>query len=288
MIKNIEKIEIQEINGHIKVININTLSMKILKFKKTNLDEVLEIFNSDFQRSGGVYLFKWEDEKGNLWYYIGETDNFFKRFNNHEKIAKAKDIIMILSTDILNAFDYSKRKYFEYLFIDKLDKQISNRIYLENNKRNTDLSKIESIDTYTIKYYFQTMLRLILILDSKFFQSDQDAEIYENDKFNDSNEKIKVFIKYKNEVIECFFNKVNHSIILNKNTLISDPNQNKYISNEVSKNLKTIKKGNKFYLENELIFKNPSAAANLITGVSSNGWIKFYLENYEKIDIFRS
>ncbi|AXK51614.1 DUF4357 domain-containing protein [Spiroplasma alleghenense] len=285
MNNKVEKIEIFKFDIDIEAIIMQSSSIKILKFNNSDIKKAELIFGEDLNNPS-LYIFKEETIDGFLSYYVGETDDFLKRIKTHDKLKEHTEIIVIFSTDYSNKFTSQQRLYFENLFINKIKNQIYDGIKLLNVQTKIEASKIHPQELYMNNIIFENLLYLISILDNNFFKKNENIEIY-NAGENTEEDYLDISINWNGNLTKAKLIKSNYSVIVPSGSVIYEPNNNRYAPIKSLKLARFEENNDRFVLTEDLFFESPSSAACFITGVSSNGWVRFQLEDGRKIDVLR-
>ena len=216
-----------------------------------------------------IYFLFNDSEDENL-VYIGQLINGAKRIEEHVKGKEFWSYAIMFVTDN-NSFDKLSIDYLEYEFIQRFKQSsyvLINRD-LRSNKPNISIYDLPNLEAF--------------IDQIEFLLSDEGIDIDEADEVNGS---IKCYYPSKNHKAKLFVQ--DGKFILAAGSVVKRPPE----STKEWKDKRHYVRGNEVidnYIDNDkvkridenlitqvnLAFKSPSAPADLITGLSENGW-KFF------------
>lgn len=284
MIK-LEKIEIwkSQNNELLKISSINS-RIRVMFFQKEYKDDAVNVFGSWLQKVPSIYVLKgYENDKPT--FYVGQTLNFVQRLkdiNHPYKEEWVEQVIIICSKDQEHFFDTGELLYFERSLIKKLRE--NQNIILKNINEGQNNSNWSSEDKYMFNSELEIILNFIKMIKEDWFeQFNNDIKISDSidSELRDEKNYMKVEHKFKDsEKIIALFNKVDNSIILEKNTSIFNYLKNKNISKRLKdafaadKNLfkENDKTAKYLILNKDLSCSSVSSASVILTGSKSNGW----------------
>lgn len=252
--------------ANLKMYQDRTNQIKAFYFTRESYKQVYDlpsVFNY------AIYFLFNDSEDENL-IYIGQSINGIKRIEEHVKGKDFWSYAIMFVTDN-NSFDKLSIDYLEYEFIQRFKKSsfvLTNKD-LRPNKPNISVYDLPNLEVF--------------IDHIEFLLSAEGIDI---DEAEESNEAVKLYYPSKNHNAKLFVQ--DGKFILAAGSEVKRPPEstkdwkdkrhfirgndviNGYIENE---KIKVI--DNKLITQVNLAFKSPSAPADLITGLSENGW-KFF------------
>ncbi len=255
----------------LQISNKNIMSFVIPRAELKKAKQLEEL-----EASPCLYILIEESEEINPKAYIGQTEDFLSRVNDHtqKKDFWDKAIIFISQANTLNK---GYTSYLEYLGIN-LAKKI-NSYDIGENKQKPKKAKLQRHTIDTLNDFFE---------DIKFITEFVGYTIFKSN--NNANDKHEIFyIKGDKCNAQGFYNE-NSFTILKKSvisSLVSDPfslkDKRKQFIKEYTENIQ-----NDITLKIDYPFKSPSTAASFCLGRSSNGWLEWKNKDGKTLDeIFR-
>lgn len=255
-------------SAYMKVYQERTSQVTAFYFTKENITIVSE---QDFSNNYCVYFLFDDSADIQTRVYVGQSVNGINRISEHSKTKDFWSYAIMFVTDN-NSFDKLSIDYLEYYYINKIKK--SQLYTLENTDLRNKEPNISQYDRPNLENFIEQITFLLscegIVLDKKtniskstkyYFPSNKHhAKLYVDDgRFVLAKGSIlkRPPESSKNWKDKQHFSKINNLI----DNYISDGK-----ANEIDGNIITTV---------DLMFKAPSAAANIVTGQSENGWIFF-------------
>ena len=252
--------------ANLKMYQDRTNQIKAFYFTRESYKQVYELPNS---MNYAIYFLFNDSEDENL-IYVGQSVNGIQRIEEHVRGKDFWSYAILFVTDN-NSFDKLSIDYLEYEFIQRFKKSsyvLTNRD-LRLNKPNISVYDIPNLESFINQIEF--------LLNAEGINIDEQVDSIEQIKYYypPSKHNAKLFVK-------------DGKFILSKGSEIKRPpestkewkDKNHYIrSNAIIdsyiENEKVKEIDGKIITLVNLAFKSPSAPADMITGLSENGW-KFF------------
>lgn len=228
-----------------------------------------KIYDLPCSTNYAIYFLFNDSEEDNL-VYVGQSVNGIQRIEEHIKKKDFWTYAIMFVTDN-NSFDKLSIDYLEYEFIQefKTSSYLLTNKDLRVNKPNISVYDMPNLQSYVNQIQFLLSAEGIDINE----HTDSQEKIhyyYPSSKYN-----AKLFVK-DGKFILAKGSEINRAPEStqewkNKNHYI----RNKQIINQYIKNEKIKEIDNKLVTQVNLSFKSPSAPADLVTGLSKNGWTFF-------------
>jgi hypothetical protein len=252
--------------ANLKMYQDRTNQIKAFYFTRESYKQVYDL---PYSLNYAIYFLFNDSEDENL-VYVGQSVNGIQRIDEHVRGKDFWSYAILFVTDN-NSFDKLSIDYLEYEFIQRFKKSsyvLTNRD-LRLNKPNVSVYDLPNLEAF--------------INQIEFLLSAEGIDIDEQENIN---ERIKYYYPPTKHNAKLFIQ--DGKFILTAGSEIKRPPE----STKAWKDKNHYNRGNKIidnYIENEkvkevegkfitqvnLAFKSPSAPADLITGLSENGW-KFF------------
>lgn len=252
--------------ANLKMFQDRTNQIRAFYFTRESYKQVYDL---DFSSNYAIYFLFDDSEDENI-VYVGQSVNGIQRIEEHIRVKAFWSYAILFVTDN-NSFDKLSIDYLEYEFIQKFKKSsyvLTNKD-LRINKPNVSTYDVPNLETFIKQIEFLLNAEGISF-DERLEETEQVKYYYPPSRHNG-----KLFVK-------------DGKFILSAGSEIKRPPE----TTKEWKDKKHFERGNSVidgYLENEkvkivegkiitqvnLAFKSPSAPADLITGLSENGW-KFF------------
>lgn len=260
--------------ANLKMYQDRTNQIKALYFTRESYKQV---YNLESSLNYAIYFLFNDSEDENL-VYVGQSVNGINRIEEHVKKKDFWSYAILFVTDN-NSFDKLSIDYLEYDFIQKFKTSsyvLTNRD-LRPNKPNISVYDLPNLDAF--------ITQIVFLLSAEGVDIDEPSE----DKG-----KIKYYKASRNHNARLFVQ--DGKFILSSGSELKRPpesakdwkdNRHYHRDNDLIDgyltNEKVKEENGKYITQVNIAFKSPSAAADLVTGHSENGW-KFFkgLEDIRK------
>lgn len=257
---------------HIRIAEITSRTVQLIAISRSQIEDGVK--RSELEGVGVYFLFG-ENEAEEQTVYIGESENCLTRLKQHHKMKDFWDtaVVVVSKTQF---FTKAHVKYLEWFCIQEAQK--NEEFFVENGNNSSKPFLQEPVEA-DLEDNFETIRLLIATLGYPLFENSKKVQSKSNLIYCKKKD-ISASAIYMDEGIKIRVLKGSQVFTEDRNTFGNWENlKDKLISQQV---LELDDK--RLVFTKDYVFKSPSAAAAVILGRSSNGWIEWKYEDGRTLD----